>query len=82
MSHVVRWYIRTGCYITLAELFCFGAQACSCHSLYQMYIALPVFVTKKAHSESQSEKAVANRNARRHLRRIETGYFGLPSGPW
>ena len=53
----------------------------SCHSLYQMYLRLPVFVTKRAHSESQSADAIANRNAR-HLHHAETGRWGLPDRPW
>ena len=78
---VAKWYIKTGKYVTLAELFFYGKGLCSCHSLYQMYLREPVFVTKRAHSESQSEGAIAKRNARQ-LHHEETGHWGLPDGPW
>ena len=76
-----KWYIKIGKYVTLAELFNYGKEACSCHSLYQLYLRQPIFVHKRPHSESRAEGAVANRNARQ-LRHAETGHWGLPDQPW
>ena len=47
-------YIRGGRYIALAEMFHHGCLYCSCHALYAMYLGQPIFVTKRAHSQSQS----------------------------
>ena len=35
------WQIRTGNYITLAELFRFGAKGCTCYDLYKMWLGSP-----------------------------------------
>ena len=32
-----KWYIRGGNHVTLAELFNYGCQLCSCHFLYQLH---------------------------------------------
>ena len=32
-----KWYIRVGNHVTLAELFNYGCQLCSCHFLYQLH---------------------------------------------
>ena len=71
------WYIRTGQHVSLAELFDFGCRLCSCHWLYTVYKAQPIFISKKRHSESGKPDAVMRRNARR-LHRQDTGSWGLP----
>ena len=66
------WQIRQGNYITLGELFVFGARRCSCWDLYRTYTALEIFIRKKVHSVSGSEEAVCPSNAKRK-RHCETG---------
>ena len=71
-----RWLIRQGNYITLGELFVFGAQRCSCWDLYRTYTALEIFIHKKPHSLSNSEGAIFRANAK--LSKFEnTGRWGL-----
>jgi hypothetical protein len=72
------WKIRTGNYITLAELFKFGARQVTCYHLYLMYLGLDVYIHRRNHSQSTSDKM---QNAKRYH---ETGYWGLPSssGSW
>ena len=45
-----KWYIRAGNHVTLAELFNYGCQLCSCHFLYTLYLRQPIFVARKRHS--------------------------------
>ena len=71
------WMIRGGNYITLAELFRFGCGICSCFDLYRMYVALPIFIHKRYHSQSNSAPAQKRRNAK-ILRNQEFGVWGLP----
>ena len=68
-----RWLIRQGQYITVGELFVFGARSCSCWALYK---SLDIFIRKEQHSVSGSEGAVVLQNARRK-RHLDTGKFGL-----
>ena len=75
-----KWLIRKGQYITLAELFHYGAALCSCFRLYRMYLALPLFITKKRHSQSRSENGAKRANAKR-LHHAEAGRYGLRPGP-
>ena len=75
------WYIRGGNHVTLAELFNYGCQLCSCHFLYTLYLRQPIFVARKRHSESQTPEAMLTRNAHR-LRHHETGKWALPWNPW
>ena len=75
------WYIRGGNHVTLAELFNYGCQLCSCHFLYTLYLRQPIFVTRKRHSESQTPGAMLMRNAHR-LHHHETGKWALPWNPW
>ena len=42
-----RWFIRSGNYITLGELFVFGFHKCSCWDLYRTYTSLEVFIDRK-----------------------------------
>ena len=60
-----RWQIRQGNYITLGELFVFGANRCSCWDLYRTYTALEIFIRKKPHSVSNSDEAIFRANAKR-----------------
>ena len=76
-----KWYIRAGNHVTLAELFNYGCRLCSCHFLYTLYLAQPVFVAKKRHSESKTPEAMLMRSAHR-LRHHETGKRALPWNPW
>ena len=48
------YFIRQGNYITLGELFVFGARRCSCWDLYRTYRSLEIFIRRKAHSVSGS----------------------------
>ena len=76
-----KWYIRGGNHVTLAELFNYGCQLCSCHFLYTLYLRQPIFVARKRHSESKTPEAMLMRNAHR-LRHHETGKWALPWNPW
>ena len=69
--------IRTGNLINLAELLHFGNKICTCYDMYCLYLSLPIFIDRKAHSMSQSPQAQQRRNAK-ILRYSETGYYGLP----
>ena len=77
------WQIRAGNYITLAELFKFGARHVTCYHLYQMYLSLDFYIHRRNHSLSTSDNAIRSQNAKA-LRHHETGYWGLPSasGSW
>ena len=77
------WQIRAGNYITLAELFKFGARHVTCYHLYQMYLSLDFYSHRRNHSLSTSDNAIRSQNAKA-LRHHETGYWGLPSasGSW
>ena len=66
------WQILQGNYITLGELFVFGARRCFCWYLYRTYTAWEIFIRKKVHSVSGSEEAVCPSNAKRK-RHCETG---------
>ena len=72
-----RWFIRSGNYITLGELFVFGFHKCSCWDLYRTYTSLEVFVARKNHSVSNTENGIRRRNAKR-LRKAWCGRWGLP----
>ena len=48
------WQIRAGHYITLAELFNFGKECCSCYDLYRACMSLPIWIHTHQHSVSQS----------------------------
>ena len=76
-SGEVRWLIRTGNYITLAELFQLGHDRLSCYDLYRTYLSLPVFISTRQHSTSHTADAQYRRNAKM-LRHNETGRWGLP----
>ena len=41
------WNIRRGNYITLGELFVYGARRCSCWDLYWIFLSLEIFIHKK-----------------------------------
>ena len=71
-----RWLIRQGNYITLGELFVFGARRCSCWDLYRTYRSLEIFIHRKPHSMSGSEEAIFRQNAKRK-RFQDTGRHGL-----
>ena len=72
-----RWLIRQGQYITVGELFVFGARRCSCWDLYRTHTALEVFIRKKPHSFSTSDEANFRANAKRSTY-DNTGSWGLP----
>ncbi|CAK0883168.1 unnamed protein product, partial [Prorocentrum cordatum] len=74
------WQIRSGQFITLAELFWFGKHLCSCYDIYRAYLSLPVWIQKRKHSTSQSAAGVLRRNAKAS-RHQEEGKYGLPSNP-
>ena len=76
--HEGDWNIRAGNYITLAELFKFGARQVTCYHLYLMYMNLDYYIHRKQHSLSTSPNAIKTQNAKA-LRNHETGYWGLPS---
>ena len=73
------WNIRTGNYITLAELFYYGGYVsnCTCLDLYRLYLSLPIFIHKRAHSTSNTAEATRRRNAKA-LHYQECGRWGLP----
>ncbi len=73
------WKIRTGNYVTLAELFYFGCfiSNCTCFELYRLYLSLPIFIHKRAHSTSHTAEAQRRRNAKT-LHYQEYGTWGLP----
>ena len=70
------WQIRQGNYITLGELFVFGARRCFCWDLYRAYTALEIFIHKKPHSLSNSDEAIFRANAKRS-KFENTGRWGL-----
>ena len=61
-----QWSIRTGNYITLAELFYYGGYVsnCTCFELYRLYLSLPIFIHKRAHSTSHTAEATRRRNTK------------------
>ena len=65
-----RWLIRQGNYITLGELFVFGAQRCSCWDLYRTYTTFDIFIQKKPHSVSNTESAIFRANAKKQKSKI------------
>jgi len=71
-----RWSIRSGFYITLAELFWYGCFRASCYDLYVMYTDLPIFIYKRMHSLSNAPGAQKTRNAK-SLKHAETGRWSL-----
>ena len=71
------WYIRTGQHVSLAELFDCGCRLCSCHRLYTLYMAQPIFISKRRRSESSAPDAIMRSNAKR-LHHQDTGSWGLP----
>ena len=72
------WEIKHGNLITLGELFRYGAKKVSCHDLYRTYLAMPLLITKRVHSKSNTAEATNRRNAKT-LRHVEWGTWGLPS---
>jgi len=43
------WQIRKGNYITLADLFRFGARQVTCFHLYRMYQSLDIYIHRRNH---------------------------------
>ena len=72
------WSIRSGNYLTLAELFFYGAREATCFHLYKMYLSLDYYIYKRQHSESMSEDAQRRRAAKR-LHHQEHGRWKLPN---
>ena len=70
------YMIRQGHYVTLAEVFYFGAWRCSCWDLYRTYLSLKIFIRKKPHSQSTTEPARLRQNAKKK-RHEDTGNWGL-----
>ena len=75
------FYYKQGHVVTLAEMFRFGSQLCTCFDIYRTFVHLPILVYKRAHSSSGSEKGMQRKNAML-LRHAETGYYGLPKHAW
>ena len=77
------WEIRKGNYITLGELFKFGAKQVTCYHLYQMYLGLDFYIHRRCHSNSTTENATKRPNAEA-VRFKETGHWGPPhpEGSW
>ena len=75
------WRIACGHFITLAELFYFGAAVCSCWELYRLYFHQPIFIFKRDHSVSTTENGRIRANARK-LHNRETGSWALPAAEW
>jgi hypothetical protein len=71
------WYIRGGNYLTLAELFYWGAKECTCFHLYKMYLSLDYYIYKRTHSESMPVDAQRTRAAK-NLHHQEHGTWSLP----
>ena len=72
-----QWYMKGGNYITLAEIFYIGMESLSFYDLYRAYKSLPIFIHKRAHSESNSPEATMRSNAKK-LHYKEKGKWGLP----
>ena len=72
-----RWQIRQGNYITLGELFVYGAYRCTCWDLYRTYRSLDVFIHRKPNPTSNSEEGIFRQNAKRR-RLQQTGKYDLP----
>ena len=77
------WEIRSGNYITLAELFSYGARKLTCFHLYEMYMCLDYYIHRKNHSEPTSEEAITKQKAKA-LHKQENGSWILPApgAPW
>ena len=71
------WEIRAGNYITLGELFKFGASQATCFHLYRMYLDFDFYIHRQGHSKSREPNAIYNQNAK-NLRYRETGKYALP----
>ena len=71
------FYYRKGHLMTLAELFRFGAERCTCFDLYNTFLSLPIVVHKRLHSISDSEGGILRRAAKQ-MRFDDTGRYGLP----
>ena len=71
-----QWFIRQGNYVTLGELFTFGAYRCTCWDMYRTYRSLEVFIDRKPHSVSGSEEGTLRQNAKRK-QFSEKGKWGL-----
>ena len=71
------FYIKKGHHISLAELFRFGAERCTCFDLYKTFLHLPIVVHKRQHSISDSEAGI-ERRAAKQMRFDDTGRYGLP----
>ena len=71
-----RWLIRQGNYITLGELFVFGARRCSCWDLYRTYQSLEICIHRTPHSTSGTEEPLIRQNAKRKWFQ-DTGKYGL-----
>ena len=69
------WQIICGNYITLSELFHFGKNVLSCFDLYNIYIAMPVWIRRRHHSISHTAQGTKRRNAKA-MRHAETGRWG------
>ena len=67
--------------MTLAEMFRFGSEVCTCFDIYRTFVHLPIFAYRRAHSVSGSEPGL-QRRAAKLLRHQETGRYGLPSRGW
>ena len=75
------FYIRKGHHMSLAELFRFGAERCTCFDLYKTFVHLPIVVHKRQHSISDSEEGIQRRTAKQ-MRFTETGRWALPTQRW
>ena len=74
-----QWYIVSGQFVTLAELFDHGSDLCSCAYLYRLYLGQQIFIGKQHHSKSGSADSTFRINAR-NFQWHERGYYrGLPS---
>ena len=71
------WSIRTGQYITLAEMFDLGQHLASCYDLYRAYLYMPTFIETRYHSKSNTASAQERCNAK-ILRHADTGRWGFP----
>ena len=49
------FYFRKGNLVTLAEMFRFGSEVCTCFDIYRTFVHLPIFAYKRAHSSSGSD---------------------------
>ena len=77
------WEIRAGNYITLTELFTFGARDVTCFDLYKMYLGMDYYIFRRKHSTSTTENGSKRQNAKT-LRWSDCRRRGLPAEgtPW